>query len=187
MGDQEIAVWDGRFQPLHKGHVAVMQAIIRQFDTDLVVLIIQSSEGVRDEYGEEVNKHHKLSRNPLSFWERYQLIRLATQDLECAKRIHIFGIPRPDLHWNIVRSFYPDNRFICLTGKDEYEQHKEQFWAGLGEKTRLVDITGIPTISATDFKLALKSGTGYDAYLPTGVAKYFHQIDAPARFKRADL
>jgi nicotinamide-nucleotide adenylyltransferase len=184
---EPIAVWDGRFQPLHRGHVAVMEAIIAQFDTDLVVLIIQSSEGMADTYGAEVNRHHKLSRNPLTFWERYRLIKLATRGLGCADRVSILGIPRPDLHWELARSFYPAPRFICLTGKDDYERQKALFWAQLGEETRTVDTAGIPRISATDVKTALKRGKGWEQWLPESTLAYFREIDGPARFKRADL
>jgi nicotinamide mononucleotide adenylyltransferase len=184
---RDIAVWDGRFQPLHKGHVAVMEAIVRQFATDLVVMIIQSSEGSRSEYGKEVDRHHKLSRNPLTFWERFQLIRLALKGSKFAANIEVLGIPRPDLHWDIARNFYPDRRFICLTGKDEYERRKEHFWAGLGERVRVVDIRDVPRVSATNFKAALKRGRDFERFLPDNCIEYFRSIDGPARFMSADI
>lgn len=182
-----LAVWDGRFQPLHRGHVAVIEAILQQFDCDLVVMIIQSSEGSQNAYGAEVNKHHLLSRNPLTFWERFNLLKLATQNLKQASKVNILGIPRPDLFWDIAKAFYPDNRFICLTGKDEYEQRKKQFWSSLGEQTRIVDISTVPTISATELKIALKSGRSWESFLPDGTLEYFKSINGPQRFADADI
>lgn len=181
------AVWDGRFQPLHVGHVAVIQAIIEQFDTDLAVMIIHSTEGERDSYSAEVNRHHRRSRNPLTFWERYNLLRLALQPLPVAERITLLGIPRPDLFWEIASAFYPDRRFICLTGKDAYEKSKEVFWSGLGEETRVIDIRGLPTVSATEFKSALKAGNNWEQFLPPPCHDYFRTIDGPQRFCAADI
>jgi nicotinamide-nucleotide adenylyltransferase len=181
------AVWDGRFQPLHRGHIKVMEAIVEQFDCDLVVMIIQSSEGFVDSYSQEVNRHHRHARNPLTFWERYQLIRLALNPLSIASRVTILGIPRPDLYWEIARSFYPACRFICLTDKDDYEKSKATFWSQLGETTRIVDTSKIPRISATDVKHSLKSGHGWEKYMPEASVEYFKNIDGPARFQRADL
>jgi cytidyltransferase-like protein len=182
-----IAVWDGRFQPLHIGHIGVIESIVEQFDTDLVVMIIQSSEGMRDGYGEEVNVHHRHARNPLTFWERYQLLKLSLSQLSCAPRVNILGIPRPDLHWDIAQCFYPSPRFICLTDKDEYEKSKALFWSRLGEETRTIDTSAIPKISATAVKQSLKAGRGWETYLPQSTVEFFKAIDGPGRFRRAEL
>jgi cytidyltransferase-like protein len=52
------AVYDGRFQPLHIGHVAVMKAIRKAFGDPLTVVIIGSlptpSDGTAAHYSREV-------------------------------------------------------------------------------------------------------------------------------------
>ena len=183
----DTAVWDGRFQPFHIGHLEVMKAILEQFQCNLVVMIIQSSEGHYTKYSEEVNKHHLLSRNPLTFWERYNLIKLALKEAKVLDRVDIVGIPRPDLYWDIASKFYPDKRFICLTGKDEYERKKEEFWNDLGEDTKTIDISRLPKISATGFKMALKEEKEWKKFLPKGTEEYFKEIEAPKRFINSDV
>lgn len=187
-GETLHAVWDGRFQPPHRGHLAVIARILEQFDLPLVVLIIQSEEAASDDrYSQEVNRHHLAARNPLTLWERRRLLQLALADEVHGGRVEILGIPRPDLHWPLARSFYPARRFICLTGKDEYERRKATFWAGLGEETRLVDVSGIAAISATEVKEAIKCRGGWRDLLPTACLEYFEAIGGPARFAAAAL
>jgi nicotinic acid mononucleotide adenylyltransferase len=184
---KEVAVWDGRFQPPHVGHIEVIKAIISQFECQLAIMIIQSSEDIIDEYSKEVNKHHQLSRNPLTFWERYNLLDLAIKELPCEADIKLIGIPRPDLFWEIAKPMYPDQRFICLTDKDDYEKAKVAFWASLGESTRIVDISKIPKVSATEFKLALKQGHDWERFIPKASLDYFTEINGPQRFINATL
>lgn len=184
----EHAVWDGRFQPFHVGHLAVIEAICRQFQRPVVVMVIQSEEvESQDDYVNEVNRHHRAARNPLTLWERYSLITMALANESFGSNVTVIGIPRPDLHWTCARSFYPHNRFICLTGKDEYENRKAGFWRSLGERTRIVDIDGIPRISATEVKQLCKEGRGWERYLPESCIEYFNAIDAPRRFAEAPI
>ena len=182
------AVWDGRFQPFHVGHLAVIGAICSQFELPVVVMIIQSEEvDSQDAYVEEVNRHHRAARNPLTLWERYNLITMALREEDFGRKVAVLGIPRPDLHWTCARSFYPSRRFICLTGKDEYENSKAKFWERLGESTRIVDISGIPRISATKVKELCKIGRGWESCIPESCIEYFNSIDAPRRFADAPL
>lgn len=181
------AVWDGRFQPVHRGHIAVVERAFTQFECDLTVMIIQSSEGSKDEYGDEVNRHHQLSRNPLTYWERVRLLELSEPRVPAGLKLRIQGIPRPDLYWDLARPFYPPGRFLILTGKDEYEQRKVHFWNGLGETTRLLDTSGLPKFSATDLKKAIHAGEGWEQFLPEGALQFFREIDGPRRFAEADI
>src|SRR5580692_9566895 len=142
--DQLHAVWDGRFQPFHVGHIAVIRAIVEQFQLPLVVMVIQSSaEPSTSPYTAQVNVHHAMARNPLTLWERYNIIRRTLAAEGLAESVTVLGIPRPDVYWSIAASFYPRRRFICLTDKDEYERAKVTFWATLGEETRVVDTRGL--------------------------------------------
>lgn len=183
----EIAVWDGRFQPFHKGHMAVIEAIISQFHTHLVLMIIQSSSGGTNEYQKHVSGHHDPKRNPLTFWERYNLIKLALDASDVKDHVTILGIPRPDLHWSTIEPLYPDKRFICLTQKDDYERKKAKFWAALGETTRIVDTSKIDKISATALKTAIKTDQDWRCFLPEACIDYFLEIDGIRRFKDANI
>jgi cytidyltransferase-like protein len=185
------AVYDGRFQPLHIGHVAVMKAIRKAFGDPLTVVIIGSlpnlSDGAAADYSREVDKHHAPARNPLTWFERYTLLSFAIAGEPELAGTSIIGVPRPDLYWQIARHFYPDNRYICVTDKDDYERAKVEFWTSLGEQTRVIPSAGITKISATEVKFAMKSGRDYVKYLPPQCLDYFQKIDGPSRFMNAEL
>lgn len=184
----ECAVWDGRFQPLHKGHVEFARAIIDYFDLPLVIMVIQSSESSSDDnYSKEVDRHHRLARNPLTLWERRVMLKLAIEEQGLSSRVEIVGIPRPDLFWSIASLFYPPNRFMCLSGKDDYERRKKTFWASLGERTKVVPTDGLTTVSASQVKAAIKEGGDWKSLIPRACHSYFVDINGLQRFAQADL
>ncbi len=186
--DAVHAVWDGRFQPFHVGHLAVIRAILEQFGCPLVVMIIQSSpEPAANAYTAQVNVHHALARNPLTLWERYELLRLVLSAEGLEGRVSVLGIPRPDMYWPIASRFYPRRRFICLTDKDEYERAKVTFWHALEEETRVVDTRGLPAVSGTRVTEWLKSAAGWRELRPAAARDSCERIGGPERFRAADL
>jgi len=167
--------------------VEVVLSILEQFPSDLSLMIIDSSTGLRENAEYESNPHHEISRNPLSYWERCQMMKLALEEVGCSHRVTVTGIPRPDLHWDLAKRFYPENRFICLTEKDEYESLKLAFWQHLGEETRVVDTSSVSSISSTEVKRAIKRGRGWKQLLPIDVVEYFIEIGGPRRFSQCEL
>ncbi len=181
----EYAVWDGRFQPFHRGHLAVIQRILELHDGPLVVMVIQSSIGDHDDvYSAQVDLHHQPYRNPLSLSERFCLIRLALREAGIDDRVAVLGIPRPDLYWPIARQFYPPKRFICLTDKDDYERAKVTFWESLGERPVIMPVPGAEGISASELKQRLRASKGWEELLAPGTTEYFRLIGAVERFSR---
>jgi cytidyltransferase-like protein len=186
--DQVFAVWDGRFQPFHFGHLAVIRRILEHFQLPTVVFVIQSSVATpANAYSAEVNPHHAPERNPLTVWERYSMISTALEAERLTAEVRVLGIPRPDLYWAIARSFYPTNRFICLTEKDDYELSKAAFWASLGERVQVVPSADLPKISATIVKESLHRGAGWEDLLHPATIRYFREIGGPARFRAARI
>jgi cytidyltransferase-like protein len=180
------AVWDGRFQPLHRGHVAVMERILDRFDAPLVVMVIQSSVVPGgDAYTREADRHHAAARNPLTLWERCQMLDAVVEAEGWRERVRVLGILRPDLFWPQIQPFYPPRRFMILTGKDDYERAKAGFWAGLGETCATLDCAGLPAISASEVKANLRAGTGIESWLHPATHDYFRRIDGIERFRAA--
>lgn len=181
----EHAVWDGRFQPFHRGHLAVIRRILDVHPGPLVVMIIQSSTRDHDSaYSAQVDLHHQSHRNPLSLWERFCIVRMALDAAALAQRVTVLGILRPDLYWPVTQQFYPPNRFICLTGKDEYERAKVSFWRNLGERPVVIEVPGVEGISATELRRRMRDSEGWEELLAPGTADYFRQIGGIERFSR---
>jgi nicotinamide-nucleotide adenylyltransferase len=183
-----FAVYDGRFQPFHIGHLAVVRSILSLFDCPVALMIIQSSTGqTSDDHAVRANVHHAPERNPLTLWERQQLINRVVAQENLSDRVTVVGIPRPDLFWAIARSFYPPNRFICVTDKDEYERSKAVFWARLGEECQVVPSAGLPHVSATLVKESIREGRSWQELLHPASIKYFEEIAGPERFARSNI
>jgi cytidyltransferase-like protein len=186
--DQLYAVWDGRFQPFHLGHVAVIRAILNHFHLPLVVMIIQSTaESPSNDYVAQVNPHHAPKRNPLTLWERFCMIQDVVRAESWTDRVTALGIPRPDVYWKIASSFYPTRRFICVTDKDEYERSKVSFWHSLGEEVRVVPSANLPMISATKVKQLIKTTDEWSKMMHEVNVDFFAKVKGPERFRAADM
>jgi len=181
-----FAVYDGRFQPFHVGHLAFIERIHTATGLPVVVMVIHSTlSGGAEGYSAIADEHHRPEKNPLTVWERVSLITRA-----CVFAGHDFvagvlAIPRPDLHWPLTQAFYPADRVICLSGKDDYERRKEVFWASLGEKTIVIDTEGLPKISSTAVKRMMRDGEDWSHVIPAGAQSYFAQINGYERLRQA--
>lgn len=181
-----FAIYDGRFQPWHIGHMAFVERIHVETGLPVVIMVIHSTLSRTTEgYSSIADEHHRPKKNPLSVWERVTLIRSAVDHAKFDFVTDILAIPRPDLHWDLARGFYPADRVICLSGKDEYERRKEAFWAECGEQTRIISTEGLPKISATDIKRKMRLGEDWSDLIPLGAQDYLRAIDGLQRIAAA--
>lgn len=75
---KQIALYIGRFQPLHKGHHATIQAALSEFN-ELIILIGSSQES-------------RTCKNPWSYIERKRMIEQTLTHAQKA-RVHILKLP----------------------------------------------------------------------------------------------
>jgi len=73
-----IALFVGRFQPLHKGHVKVIKDLVKQFEK--VIIAIGSIQEKRTE------------KNPFSFYERKKMLELVFKQEISSGKIEIIGV-----------------------------------------------------------------------------------------------
>jgi nicotinamide mononucleotide adenylyltransferase len=181
-----IAVYDGRFQPFHIGHLAFIERIHIETGLPVAVMVIHSTLSAEATgYSSIADQHHRPEKNPLTAWERVSLINQAITHAGFSFVSGILAIPRPDLHWPLARAFYPTERVICLSGKDDYERQKEVFWASLEEKTLVIDTDGLPKVSSTAVKQMMRNGEDWSHLIPEGGRAYFTQIDGYQRLRVA--
>jgi hypothetical protein len=179
---REHIVWDGRFQPFHLGHLATATAILGSFGCPLVLAVIESTLHGVDPGQSDPNPNHAKEENPLTFWERLEMIRLVLSVEGLADRVTILGVPRLDFYWPVARTLYPPRRRICITDKDEYERSKAAFWAALGEEVVVLRAEGLPPISGRLVKQAIRAGGDWRQYLHPASWAYFEAVSGPARF-----
>lgn len=179
------AVWAGRFQPFHLGHVSFLDRICLTFDGPIVVAVIASSTSEpSDAYSAEANLQHRVAKNPLTTWERLMMIRIYLEEKGLTNRIIPIGIPRPDTYWSMVRGFYPPKRVLCFSDRNTFETQKVEHWRSMGEAVRVFP-SEVGT-SGTEFKEIVRSRGDWRALLPSETVEYFLSIDGPARFAESE-
>ncbi len=98
-----IALFVGRFQPLHKGHVKVIKTLLKKYEK--VIIAIGSIQEKRTE------------KNPFSFSERKKMLELVFKEEVKREKIEIIGVrdEKSDEKW--VRKIMKRVRFdVVVTG-----------------------------------------------------------------------
>ena len=109
----KIGIFGGSFNPIHTGHVALAQAVLKQCELDEVWLM--------------VSPLNPLKRNDSDLLDdslRYQLARKALEGINGVKACdYEFHLPKPSYTWNTLQNLskdYPDHCFTLLIGGDNW-------------------------------------------------------------------
>ena len=112
MSPKTIALFGGSFNPIHLGHIALAQAVIKGCFADEVWMLVSPQNPLKKQEGlqpEEVR------------------LALAEKALQSEQHIHVsdfeFRLPRPSYTWNTLQalsSTYPDITFKLLIGADNW-------------------------------------------------------------------
>lgn len=152
-------VWEGRYQPLHRGHLAYMERLLKMGEHVWIWVVAneQSTEVFDDpaelpvpEFTREVDPHHVPAKNILPFWLRYRVVVETTRDVFGAHApITVSGGRRLDLAWDLYQKLLPPNRVFLTPERDSYEDIKARAWNQLGERCVRIDVSDLPKVSAT--------------------------------------
>lgn len=112
MSPKTIALFGGSFNPIHLGHIALAQAVIKGRFADEVWMLVSPQNPLKKQDGlqpEEVR------------------LALAEKALQSEQYIHVsdfeFRLPRPSYTWNTLQalsSTYPNITFKLLIGADNW-------------------------------------------------------------------
>jgi hypothetical protein len=163
----ENVVWEGRFQPIHRGHVEYVRLLLEQARR-LWVFVVEnelSTEVVPDPsslpvpaFSSEVDRHHGAEKNPLPFWLRYRLVVETLSEELPGAPIVVWGGRRLDLDWPLYSRTLPPDRVFLTPLRDGFEDLKAAAWEALGEEVVRVDVSRLPAISATQLRAAIREG-----------------------------
>ncbi|MFA5842809.1 MAG: nicotinamide-nucleotide adenylyltransferase [Candidatus Gracilibacteria bacterium] len=153
------ALFIGRFQPFHLGHLSVVKTILQNHD--FLIIGIGSAEESR------------TSQNPFTASERWSMIS-STLDAEKIPRKKYTLIPIRDInnpgHWvKHVENLVPP--FDCIyTGsplvKKLFKKHK---------KYKIIPVKILKGITATQVRNALEKNKKWQSFLPPAVAKFLQK------------
>lgn len=164
----ECVVWEGRFQPIHRGHVAYIDLLLQRGKRIWIYVVADeiSSDLERNlaelpvpEFTALVDRHHGATKNPLPFAVQYSLVAHTLATEFPGAPITVWGGRRLDLDWPFCSHLLPVPRVFLTPLRDDFEDAKAAAWQALGEQVERIDVSGLPPISGTQIRAALKNGS----------------------------
>jgi nicotinamide-nucleotide adenylyltransferase len=158
------ALFIGRFQPLHKGHLADIKAALKEYD-DLIIAVGSS-------------QYSHIPENPFSFEERVRMI----EDTLIAKDLGNYTIyPVPDINddkkWvNHVKDLVPSFD-VVYTGNPK----TERLFKAASIKVRKVDM--VPGINSTTVRKHMLEDKDWKSLVPNQVVDYVEELKGHHRVK----
>lgn len=161
----ETGIWEGRFQPIHRGHVAYVQLLLERCERLWIFVVenetsadVPGAASPAPAFTAEVDGHHGAEKNPLPFWLRYRLVVETLGDAFPGAQITVWGGRRLDLMWDFYARALPPDRVFLTPERDAFEDAKARAWAQLGERVERVDVSALPPFSATQLRERLRAG-----------------------------
>jgi nicotinamide-nucleotide adenylyltransferase len=164
-----IGLFIGRFQPFHRGHLLVIQGMVKMCKK--VVIVIGSSQ------------EKKTEKNPFSAAERKEMIQRALQ----AENI----IPVHDVTLVTMPDYEDDAEWVENLLEATGEVGK--LWTGdedvvrcfEGREIDVQEIKEVPGISGTEVRKLMREGGKWEKLVPLEVKKYVGEIKGVDRVKNA--
>ena len=154
----------GRFQPFHKGHLAVIREALRQCD-DLIVVIGSAEDSHTD-------------KNPFTAGERYQML-LSSLTSDESSRIYI--IPVRDVNrysvWATHIESYVPPFDIVFSNSDL----TRSLFVDAGYQVRRTKAYSPRMYSATEIRRRIVSDEKWEHLVPPPVAAFLRAIDVRQR------
>ena len=177
-----IAIFGGSFNPIHCGHIALAQAVLRQCQLDEVWLM--------------VSPQNPLKRNDSDLLDdslRFEMAQKALEGVEGVKACdYEFHLPKPSYTWNTLQHLsadYPDREFVLLIGGDNWAHFQRwRHWKDILWHHRVIayprdqylGTIDVPLldVSSTEIRERVRQGHSVDGLVPEIiiplVEKYYH-------------
>jgi len=165
-----VGIFGGSFNPIHCGHIALAQEILRQCELDEVWLMVSPQNPLK-----------QLSPDLLDDQLRFQLAEKALEGVEGVKACdYEFGLPKPSYTWNTLQHLskdYPDSRFTLLIGGDNWAHFTR--WRHWKDILRCYDVIVYPrdeypgtidvpllNVSSTEIRERVRRGERIEGLVP---------------------
>ncbi|MBS2964824.1 adenylyltransferase/cytidyltransferase family protein [Actinocrinis puniceicyclus] len=166
-------VWEGRFQPVHRGHLAYVGELLRHADQVTVVVVANETSthsavpSPVPQFSAIVDGHHAAERNPWPLWLRQRMVQSAVRAAHPGRAadVTVLGGHRLDLDWPLYRQLLPADRVFAVPARDDFEDAKARAWTALGERVVRLDVGHLPRISGTQVRELMASGDALDEVL----------------------
>lgn len=154
----------GRFQPFHKGHLAVVREALKECD-ELIVVIGSAEDSHTD-------------KNPFTAGERYQML---LSSLTPEERSRVIIVPVRDVNrysvWAThIESYVPPFDIVFSNS-----HLTKSLFTDAGYQVRRTKAYSPRTYSATEIRRRIVSGQRWEHLVPAPVAAFLHAIDVKQR------
>jgi nicotinamide-nucleotide adenylyltransferase len=160
------AFFIGRFQPFHRGHLAMVKRILESH-TEIIVGIGSA-------------QYSHTGENPFTGGERYEMIKRSL-DREGIHNYHIVPIPDTHVHsvWvSHVQSLVPPFDIVYTNSDLVVRLFREH-----GLKVLSPPFLDRDRLSGTEVRRRMLSGGDWESLVPESVAEYVKKIDGLERIR----
>jgi nicotinamide-nucleotide adenylyltransferase len=160
------AFFIGRFQPFHRGHLAMVKRILESHDE--IIVGIGSAQ------------YSHTGENPFTGGERYEMIKRSL-DREGIRPYHIVPIPDTHVHsvWvSHVQSLVPPFDVVYTNSDLVVRLFREH-----GLKVLSPPLVDRDRLSGTEVRHRMLAGGDWESLVPEAVAEYVKKIDGLERIR----
>ena len=170
---KRIAIFGGSFNPIHNGHIALAQAVLRQCALDEVWLMVSPQNPLKQHDSDLLDDDLRL-----------HMAQKALEGIDGIKACdYEFHLPKPSYTWNTLQHLskdYTDYTFILLIGGDNWA-HFERWrrWQDIlwhhdvivyprNNHPGTIDVP-LLDISSTDIRRRIKAGESIKGMVPESI------------------
>jgi nicotinamide mononucleotide adenylyltransferase len=172
----------GRHQPPHHDHLVVIRAALSRIAPEFLYLgLIVSPPATGADAGEleaEARRQNDPARTPFTFDQRRQLIEAAM--FECllpeeSARVRIVPLPRPEAHWPLIETIFPEARtWIVPDAGERFDEMKTAFFRERGDRVLRIRFRE-QTNGRLVRSLIVRSDPALAEHVPRGVFELIEQ------------
>ena len=175
MSKYKNLIWEGRFSPVHKGHLSAIEQMVALCEC-LWIIVVENKVGNLNQspvpfFTAVVNKHHAPPKNIFPLWLRVQMLQKAIKDRFPYQSIVVSFGPRLDLAWDFYKKILPPKRAFAVPCRDDFDEVKAKAWTTLGEQVCRIQCLEPASISATQVRAYLAENRALDTLVPKSVEK----------------
>ena len=168
-GRGRLGIFGGSFNPIHTGHIALAQAVLKQCALDEVWLMVSPQNPL------------KQQADLLDDGLRLEMAQKALEGVEGVKACdYEFHLPKPSYTWNTLQHLskdYPDCRFYLLIGGDNWAHFERwRHWKDIlrqydvivyprDQYQGTVDVPLLP-VSSTEIRQRVRAGESIKGLVP---------------------
>ena len=169
----KTGLFGGSFNPIHNGHIALAQAVLRQCQLDEVWLMVSPQ-----------NPMKRNSSDLLDDSLRFEVAQKALADIDRVVACdYEFYLSKPSYTWDTLQHLskdYPDRRFYLIIGGDNWAHFQRwRHWKDIlwhhdlivyprDQHIGTIDVPLLP-VSSTEIRQKVKAGESISGLVPESV------------------